>query len=219
LKSGGDRPSCRRQYDGNISSNQYGIIATPNIGGNKKNTAHGGSLQTEITSGGPVSNKGECCAISIGVNDEDGTVYAATEDWEHSQVKGYKTYLCSDSPHDNKDQFGTIPPCTQKGASIAPGGVKGQIKLEWYVSHGDGHVYYDGWVGDQHVVHLTDPKALRTSGKVIDPARQSKNGARARSDGSMDTDMGRPYVISGGPPSNYYEGPEGDISSYEASLM
>jgi hypothetical protein len=58
LKSGGDRPSCRGGYNGDISNRQqYGIIATPVVGGNRKNTAHGGSLQTEITSGGPVSKK------------------------------------------------------------------------------------------------------------------------------------------------------------------
>jgi len=59
-----------------------------------------------------------------------------------------------------------------------------------------------------------DPKQLRTSRRIIDPSTQDNNTATFRTDSSGNDTTYDVNVVE--IPGNYYEG---DVSSYDASLM
>jgi len=93
------RPSCRRQGEIRDPTGNYRLEANVTVGTNPQQSGSGhGSPGTEITSGGPGSSHGLCCGVTIGVHNDSGYVFAATEDWGSEGSKhGYHKYLCDDS--------------------------------------------------------------------------------------------------------------------------
>ena len=76
--------SCRIQGDSShVASNQsYGVYGNVKTG---KGTGKYG-MGIEITSGGPGSNKGTCCGISIGIKADTMKPFIATEDWTEPNI-------------------------------------------------------------------------------------------------------------------------------------
>jgi len=82
----------------------YSIRSTVELRGNIDNGKGHGSADTEITAGGP----GNCCGLTIGVHNDTGYIYSATEDWTDSPKEKYPR---SDSPKDQRSEH--VGPCTQ----------------------------------------------------------------------------------------------------------
>lgn len=147
---------------------------------------HHGSPTTEITSGGPGSDPGCCCGVTIGVKNDSGTVFAATEDWG---APGDHVYICDDSQHAEKG----IPPCTQARQPVAGANKDGNlwnrsVHVVWQVAPGgDGDWYYSGSVNNTPVGPF---KAYDQNGNKIYPGNNlgghcnAKDPSRIRVDGA-----------------------------------
>jgi len=122
-----------------------------------------GSAGTEITSGGPGSDPGCCCGITLGVHNDSGYVYAATEDW--TGPSGKHVYICDDDPNNHDNKGG---PCTQTKQQI-PGynpksGQPWNLNLTWEVkTDGQQQAAYTGSVNG-------------VSWSVVDPRRDGTFG-------------------------------------------
>jgi hypothetical protein len=146
---------------------------------------HHGSPGTEITSGGHGSPNGCCCGITLGVHNDTGYVYAATEDWTGPQ--GYHTYLCDDNPHNHDCRPPSCGPCTQARQPVAwanpSSGVPWDVNISWEVRT-DGHTRFQ----------VVDPKD--THGNVILPGNNrgghcsASDPTRIRADDSNNTSFG-----------------------------
>jgi hypothetical protein len=146
-------------------------------------------LKTSITSGGPGSTDANCCGITVGVNNDTGIVFIATEDW--SGPSGKKTVLCGDGKPNCTGDDGT--PITGLGED----GLYGQdISLEWHYRNQDGNHIYTG-IANGKTFSYTNPKD--THGNPIIPqhyihGEPSGDPTRFRIDGSMNSTLGQPAV-------------------------
>jgi hypothetical protein len=139
-KEAAGRPSIR--VLGPNPTGNYRLVGSVVVGTNPKQSGTGhGSPTTEITSGGPGSADGNCCGITLGVKNDQGTVFAATEDWTaEGRSNGEHKYLCDDSLHPQKCNGVPVPPCTTRGARVAgtnkDGSLWGQrVNISWFQSH------------------------------------------------------------------------------------
>jgi hypothetical protein len=135
-------PSCRRQGElSKIGVNPRGSYRLNATVTNFDSNWH----DMEITSGGPGSNTGCCCGVTLGVHgpsgDGDGYVYAKTEDWSSLGGKkhGYAKYLCDDSGHNIKTPCNNPP----QRAHIIPGQ---PVHFMWQVQNVSGGAKYSGSV-------------------------------------------------------------------------
>lgn len=177
--SGGERSTCRKQGDikSVVSGHNYGIYATVVLGQKSASPKDSGTPNTEITSGGPGSREGNCCGITVGVHNDDGTPFIATEDW--TRPSGKHTYLCDDS-----GKNGVKPCASPTGSGPIPGGKNGiygqTVNLQWHVQRVGDHVTYKG-VANGKQFSITNPKQFGTKGGSIIYPQQfihvGKNGA------------------------------------------
>jgi hypothetical protein len=202
-----DRPSCRKQGDipAQYKTGNYGVRGSVTLRGKITRSKDHGSPGTEITSGGPGSKGRNCCGITMGVHNDDGYVFSATEDWTISNSK--HSYICDDSPHREKG----IKPCTPNPRPVFdPNQNEKKIDLDWQVRTDGKSATYTGTInGTTWSVPGIDPK----DGSAILPGRphgsvtKAGDPTRLRADGTNDMDFnGDPQIYS---LAGYYRGPEG----------
>ena len=201
--SGGQRATCREQGDINsvVTGHNYAIYATVVLGQKSPSPKDSGTPNTEITSGGPGSREGNCCGITVGVHNDDGTPYIATEDW--TGPSGEHTYLCDDSGRNG------VGPCVSPtGSGPIPGGKNGiygqTVNLQWHVQRVGNNVTYTG-VANSKQFSVTNPTQFGTKGGSIIYPQQfihvGKKGAapdssRLRVDGARkNVQTGTPQVF------------------------
>jgi hypothetical protein len=180
-----------------VASNQsYGVYG--NVKTSKGTGKYG--MGIEITSGGPGSNMGKCCGISIGIKADTMKPFIATEDWTEPAYpnQGKHMYLCGGSQSGMK-----APDCPNTSSIAIPDITNNRqgIPISWHCDQRSvpGHVLYCGRLdnkmgcGSRYFAAIMDPEykgkrilpnalgngpdLLGTSGKPAeDPSRVRTDG-------------------------------------------
>ena len=172
-----------------VASNQsYGVYGNVRTG--KGTGKYGRGI--EITSGGPGSNPGKCCGITVGIKADTRKPFIATEDWtEPAFSNGKHTYLCGGSQSGLR-----APDCEGAPINIPIYNNSQGIPISWHVDFKTkpGHVIYCGRLdnkpgcGPGYFAAFTDP---RYKGKLITPNGINLLG----NDGKPAKDLTRPANI------------------------
>jgi hypothetical protein len=168
----------------------YGVYGNIITGSGGELSGHGGA-GIEITSGGPGSENGNCCGVTVMIK-EDGYFKIATEDW--TGPSGKHQYLCSDKPGSSESHLGCGANGAKQGKQSTQLFNNPGIPFSWHVDYTTypGHIVYCGRLdgkagcGPGYIGQVTDPRThgqKLIANRFIQADNPTSDGTRIRGDG------------------------------------